>query len=181
MKVLKLKARNIVVNQNEDGTLRLTQNGKPIDNAGSVIVSLGGIDGVLARCEEMSEEELIAPETLRKRQAQEKQARILQRKQEEEKRARAAYEEVFGGQDVVESSPRNISRLLYYINAVGYIDIPLPAMSIGYRIHFYDCEGTLVTAITLDSPVSYMGGLVCKFKTPSPRGHLEKYCVIREL
>lgn len=44
----------MVVTQNEDGTLYITENGEQIKNPGNFIYGMGGIEAVLARCKEMS-------------------------------------------------------------------------------------------------------------------------------
>lgn len=178
MKVLRLKSRNIVVNRNDDGTLTLTRNGKRIDNAGSIIVSLGGINGVLARCEDLTEDELTAIEALRKQQQREKIERIQQRSQKEEERASADYKYVFSGCGVVDSTPRNIGILLNYLNTMSCGQWTLPTMSIGYQCNQYDCDGKMVTTIKLDKSINYRGARISKFKTTSPRGHLDGYCTI---
>ena len=60
MKILKTKTRTLVVCQNADGSLLITENGIPIKNAGSFILNLGGINAVLEKCKDMTEEELLA-------------------------------------------------------------------------------------------------------------------------
>lgn len=182
MKVLKMKSRILVVNQNQDGSLLITHNNKPIDNAGSFIVSLGGIEAVLARCTECTEEEFASVELLRRLKEKEKKDRAAasaRQKQERAKVIEMAYKEAFGGQDAAETTISNIRLLLRYLNTMNWGMWQLPKMTVGYKCCQYDCDGKVATTITLDRPIDYEGEMVTKFKTPSPRGHLRDYCTLR--
>ena len=50
---------SFIVEQNQDGTLRITKAStmKPLENAGLFIVSQGGINAILAKCKEVSDED----------------------------------------------------------------------------------------------------------------------------
>lgn len=58
MKILKTNSTDYRVEVNEDGTLLITnlrKNNEPIQNAGAFIVSMGGIESILNKCEDMTE------------------------------------------------------------------------------------------------------------------------------
>lgn len=165
----------MVVTQNEDGTLYITENGEQIKNPGNFIYGMGGIEAVLARCKEMTEEELIAEN---KRKLDEKAARIAEAERIEKERiacVEKAYLAVFDGTGTVEASPQNISILLSYLNTKNCGTWALPKMSIGYQCNQYDCDGRQATTIKLDTPIPYNGEMVSQFQTGAPRGHLNKY------
>ena len=140
----------MVVTQNEDGTLYITENGEQIKNPGNFIYGMGGIEAVLARCKEMTEKERIAG-------------------------VEKAYISVFDGNGTVEATPQNISILLSYLNTKNCGTWVLPKMSIGYQCNQYDCDGRQATTIKLDTPIPYNGEMVSQFQTGAPRGHLNKY------
>lgn len=54
---LKTKSATYDVVKNEDGTLTITSGKSPVRNAGQMIMSMGGVDALLARCKEYTEEE----------------------------------------------------------------------------------------------------------------------------
>lgn len=50
--------KSFLVEQNADGTLLITKTStmKPLENAGSFIVSQGGIEAILSKCKEVTDE-----------------------------------------------------------------------------------------------------------------------------
>lgn len=54
---LKTKSATYDVVKNEDGTLTITLGKSPVRNTGQMIMSMGGVDALLARCKEYTEEE----------------------------------------------------------------------------------------------------------------------------
>ena len=50
---------SFIVEQNQDGTLRISKAStiQPLKNAGLFIVSQGGINAILAKCKEVSDED----------------------------------------------------------------------------------------------------------------------------
>ena len=57
MKILKTGNAVYEVNLNEDGKLTILKDGKIFQDAGMLIKTLGGIESVLARCVEYTNEE----------------------------------------------------------------------------------------------------------------------------
>lgn len=79
---------------------------------------------------------------------------------------------------VIPTTVENLSLVLEYLNTKNWGSWTLPTMSIGYRAHQYDCEGTTITTITLNQPIMFCGKMERNFKSGSKRGHLEKYNAI---
>ena len=175
MKILETNTRTLVVYQNTDGSLLITENGLPIKNAGNFILNLGGIDAVLARCKDMSEDELMAERNSKlakqKAKQQEQQRRIL----EEKLLAETAYKKTFVNGEIVESTPHNIYVLLSFLNTQNWGSWELPLMSIAYKCNQYECDGKLATTIILDKPILYKGEMISRFQVGAPRGHLKQY------
>lgn len=76
---------------------------------------------------------------------------------------------------IFETNEANIRRVLLYLNSMNWGVWQLPAMTIGYSAHQYDCDGHQATTITLDEPINYQGEMVCKFKVGGGRRHLTQY------
>lgn len=76
---------------------------------------------------------------------------------------------------IFETNEANIRRVLLYLNSMNWGIWQLPAMTIGYSAHQYDCDGHQATTITLDEPINYQGERVCKFKVGGGRQHLTQY------
>lgn len=53
--------KSFLVEQNHDGTLLITKTStmKPLENAGSFIISQGGIEAILSKCKEVTDEEFL--------------------------------------------------------------------------------------------------------------------------
>ena len=175
MKILETNTRTLVVCQNIDGSLLITENGLPIKNAGNFILNLGGIDAVLARCKDITEEELQAKKKskLEKQKAkqEEQQRRIL----EKNALIEAAFKKTFVGDEAVESTPHNIYVLLSFLNTQNWGMWKLPKMSIAYKCNQYDCDGKQATTIILDKPILYNGEMLSRFQVGAPHGHLTQY------
>lgn len=172
---LRTNARTLDVVQNEDGTLSISWRGQPINNAGQFINQLGGIDAVIARCKEYTEEEwqteLERVKALREADKEAALCRSLRFVREHEE----AYKAVFESGTTVETTPHSIYVLLTYLNDHNWGEWTLPKMSIGYSCNQYDCDGKQATTIKLDEPIDYDGELVDKFQIGAPVGHLTKY------
>lgn len=179
MKILQTNTRTLIVSQNTDGTLYITKaNGKPIANPGAFIMSIGGINAVLERCKEYTEEEFKEQRKKEIEEAKAKAARV-----EERLRAKAliyekAYKDVFNGVDVVKSTRQNISILLHYLNTNNIGLWNLPKMTIGYRCNQYDCGGEHVTTIILNKPIYCNGCKEFRFKVGGSVNYLCKYSFI---
>lgn len=175
--MLKLRTNTRVMDVvvNHDGTITITCKGRPINNPGQLILQMGGIDAVLARCKEYTETEWQVEQEREKtaklaaKVAAKQRAELLVKEHEE------AYLEVYGGGDVVEATPRNIYILLSYLNDYNWGSWKLPKMSIGYRCKQYDCDGKQAATIALDKAIDYDGKPSRLFEVGAPVRHLMKY------
>ena len=170
--------RIIKVQKLENGQLLLQYpSGAPVENAGSIIVSCGGVDGFLTRCREIdgSIDEYIANKEAQKEAAKAaKQARKAAKEQEETTAAKAAYDTLidqFKGEPIPATMP-NIKVIAKYLQTVNWgMWGTLPRMSVGYVANQYDCDGQNAVTFTFDEPVNGTTKLVYG----APVGHLPKY------
>ena len=84
--------------------------------------------------------------------------------------------------DVIPATVDNIGIILRHLNSQNWGLWKLPALSIGYSAHQYDCDGKQATTITLDKPISdddYNIKRERRFKVGGKRGHLSKYQALR--
>lgn len=168
--------KSFLVEQNADGTLLVTNTStmEPLKNAGSFIVSQGGIDAILAKCKEVTDEQfaeerkqmLLCQEQAKKRS---QELALENRKRHEEE-----YNAVFNG-GIAETTVENIRILLRYLNDINWGVWQLPSMTIGYNCNQYECDGKIATTITLDTPIECRGELVSQFQYGAPSGHLRSY------
>lgn len=172
---LRTNTRDLDVVVNNDGTITITCEGKPINNPGQFILQMGGIDAVLARCKEYTEAEWQAELEREKSAKLAAKEAARQRCEQLIKEHELAYHEVFGNEDVVETTPRNIYILLSYLNDFNWGSWKLPKMSIGYRCNQYDCDGKQATTITLDKAIDYDGRPTRCFEVGAPVRHLMRY------
>lgn len=175
MKILETNTRTLVVSQNADGSLLITEKGLPIKNAGNFILNLGGIDAVLAKCKDMTEEELLAEKKSKLKKQKAKHEELQRRILAENALIEAAYKKVFTDSATVESTPHNINVLLSFLNTQNWGMWKLPKMTIGYKCNQYDCDGKQATTIILDKPIFYKGEMLSHFQVGAPRGHLTQY------
>lgn len=168
--------KSFLVEQNPDGTLLITKTStmKPLENAGSFIVSQGGIDAILSKCKEVTDEQFLEDRKqllMRNEQAKQhsQELALANRKHHEQ-----AYLSVFSG-DTVEATVENIRILLCYLNDINWGVWQLPSMTIGYTCNQYDCDGKIATTLTLDTPIEYRGEQVTQFQHGAPSGHLRHY------
>lgn len=170
---------SFIVEQNQDGTLRIFKAStmQPLKNAGLFIVSQGGINAILAKCKEVSDEDFAKD----RKQLRLRHEQAMLRSQEiaiaNHKRNEEEYHAVFNG-DTVETTVENIRTLLRYLNGINWGVWQLPSMTIGYSCHQYDCDGKTATTIKLDRPIEYRGEKVTRFQYGAPSGHLRDYCRI---
>lgn len=78
----------------------------------------------------------------------------------------------------------NIRLLALWLNEQNWGAWTLPAMTIGYSAHQYDCDGSMATTIELKTPIMFEDWTgevkpITKFKVGGKRGHLEKYTTLR--
>ena len=179
MKILKTKTRTLAVCQNADGTLLITENGMPIKNAGEFILQLGGIDTVLARCEDKTEEEILAEKNMKHEKQKMKQEKKQRKILEMNTQIEAAYKKVFDDEKPVEATPYNIFILLSFLNTQNWGTWKLPEMTIAYKCNQYDCKGVPATTIVLDTPILYNGRMASKFQVGALQYYFPKYHHLR--
>ena len=170
---------SFIVEQNQDGTLRIFKAStmQPLKNAGLFIVSQGGINAILAKCKEVSDEDFAKDRKqllLRHKQAKLRSQEIAIANH---KRYEKEYKAMFNG-DTVETTVESIRTLLRYLNGINWGAWQLPRMTIGYICNQYDCNGKLATTIKLNRPIEYRGEKVTQFQYGAPSGHLRGYCRI---
>ena len=193
MKIFRTKRVIYRIETNENGTLNIfreyfsTKNmgtwekdGRLFANAGMLINQQGGIDALLAKCEDVEDIDTMIATINEEKKAIRERANLERIRQQQEitDRAKAEYEKAFAG-DVTETNIENIGILLRYLNTKNWGLWRLPAMTIGYQCNQYDCDGRTATTIKLDTPILYDGKMVSMFVYGNPRGHLEKYTQIR--
>ena len=175
MMKLRTNSRDLDVVVNNDGTITITCNHEPINNPGQFIHQMGGINAVLSRCKEYTDAEWQAELGREESAKLAAKAAAKQRAEQLIKERERAYHEVFRGDAVVESTPRNIYILLSYLNDNSWGSWKLPKMSIGYRCNQYDCDGKQATTITLDKAIDYDGRPTRCFEVGAPIRHLMKF------
>ena len=178
------------VEQNENGTLDIyreyyslkkmdhwNKDGRRFDNAGSLIITAGGIEGLLSKCEDVDDiEGMIARLNEEKKAIREKASQMrLRQEQEHSDAAASEYHRLFDGVDVVETNAQTVYALLRYLNTQNWGTWKLPKMSIGYACNQYECGGKAATTIKLDEPIMVGGSMGKQFVYGAPRGHLMQY------
>lgn len=139
---------------------------------------MGGIERILQKCKEMTEEQYRDELAERKRKKQIEAEGAEKRAIEREQQIKAEYAAAFSG-EVTETTIENIAILLHYLNRMNWGGWKLPKMTIGYSCHQYDCDGRTATTITLDRPVNYYGRMIRKFVLGAGTGHLIHYTRIK--
>ena len=181
MKNLKTNSTDYRVEVNEDGTLLITnlrKNNEPIQNAGAFIVSMGGIESILNKCEDMTEEQY-AEQLAEYKQEKETVAKIAaERIVRQEHKIKAEYDAAFSA-EVTEATVENVTILLRYLNSINWGAWELPKMTIGYICNQYDCDGRQATTITLDKPIKYGDEMLRKFVVGGGPRHLVHYTQLR--
>ena len=181
MKILKTNSTDYRVEVNEDGTLLITnlrKSNEPIQNAGAFIVSMGGIESILNKCEDMTEEQY-AEQLAEYRQEKETVAKIAaERIVRQEHKIKAEYDAAFSA-EVTEATVENVTILLRYLNSINWGAWELPKMTIGYTCNQYDCDGRQATTITLDKPIKYGDEMLRKFVVGGGPRHLVHYTQLR--
>lgn len=178
------KKHTCIVEKQEDGTLKLTNvDGTPTENAGMLIMSVGGIDKFWNLCipDETRFQELIAQ--MKFSQSPEykkiKAARAAAAQKGKADRAATAFDELKKKcGDVIPATYANIGVVLRYLNNSNWGTWNLPKMSVGYSAQQYDCDGKTATAMILDKKIIFdeeSGEMSKKFCVGAPRGYLSKY------
>lgn len=186
MKILKTKNYYFGIELNADKSLNITAeyqhigNGKwischsmPWPDAAALIGSVGGVDKVLVRCEDIDDlAALVEGRNAANIASRERRAAAdAEKAQNKFLRISEDYEKAFVGKEVVESTLANIAILLKYLNTMNWGVWKLPAMTIGYSCNQYDCDGKSAVTIKLDEPVNGYTNL----SYGVPRGHLTAY------
>ena len=112
---LRTNTRDLDVLVNNDGTITITCEGKPINNPGQFVLQMGGINAILARCKEYTEAEWQAEQEREKAAKLATKEAARQRAEQLIKEREQAYHEVFRDEAVVETTPKNIYILLSYL------------------------------------------------------------------
>ena len=172
---LRTNTRVLDVVVGNDGTITITCEGKPISNPGQLIIQMGGVAAVIARCKEYTDADWQAELECEKAAKLAAKEAAKQRAEQLIKEREQAYHEVFRDEAVVETTPKNIYILLSYLNDISWGCWELPKMSVGYRCNQYDCDGKQATTITLDKAIDYDGKPTRCFEVGAPVGHLVKY------
>ena len=193
-KIFKTKHVIYRVEKNENGTLDIyreyfslknmdswKKDGRRFDNAGSLVITAGGIDGLLSRCVEVDDVEGMVRhlnnEKAEMRMKATDERRRLQKEQMDT--IETEYHLLFDGKDVVETNAKTIYALLRYLNMQNWGLWKLPRMKVGYQCNQYDCDGKTATTIKLDEPISVGGAIGTMYEYGAPHGHLTKYKPIR--
>lgn len=185
-RIFKSKKLSLIVikNDNEE-RLTVSDAGIPYKDAGALIKSLGGVEEFWKHCHTQEEwnkiedERKIFAEQRRIRRENEKKSRS---KMIEKYRldAKQAYDELISSNEKIEANYTNIYILLNHLQYVNWGFWELPKMSIGYSCNQYDCDGKTAVTIKLDRkiaiPYTDFSVEYCdKFVIGNPRGHLENY------
>lgn len=189
-KIFRTKRVIYRVEKNENGTLDIYReyfslknmdswqhDGRKFDNAGSLIITAGGIEGLLNQCEDVENLEAMMAELnvvksdIRRRAIAERERQAT----EHQNVADAEYHQLFDDKDVVEANAKTIYALLRYLNTRNWGLWRLPKMTIGYTCHQYDCDGRTATTIKLEQPIKVAGAIGTTFVYGAPIGHLTNY------
>lgn len=189
-KIFKTKRVIYRVERNENGKLDIyreyfslknmdswQKDGRKFDNAGSLIITAGGIEALLSQCEDVEDVDgMIARLNVEKEEIRRRADAERERQQTEYSTiAETAYHRLFDGVDVVDAKAETVYALLRYLNNQNWGLWHLPKMTIGYQCSQYDCDGKKATVIKLDQPIVVAGELGTMFQYGAPRGHLSKY------
>lgn len=195
MKIIKTTNRTYVVDQNADGSLTITYNGtNPICNAGMFINQMGGIPGVLARCEEGDYtiegiKEYFADMSRMKKESQERSRQAALEREAKWNAERVEKYEALVAQyegQAIPTTYENIGIVLRYLNTQNWGVWNLPKMTIGYSCNQYDCDGKTASTMKLDEPIDIrddeekaeegsLPEMISMFQVGAPRGHLNNY------
>lgn len=182
MKTLITNKNIYIVTVNDNGTLSIVKEyttnghtspwkkvGTPIQNAGSFILSQGGVSAVLTRCVDVKNlaQWVELDNASRETQRAIGQARATAIAAEHKKE----YNEIFGSGETVKATLHNIRVLLRHLNEVNWGVWSLPKMEISYACNQYDCNGQTATAIILNEPIEG----ATHFVYGAPHGYLTKY------
>lgn len=155
MKILKTNTTVYEVIQNEDGTLTILWQNHPLHRAGQLINSIGGVDAVLARCKDYTEEEWKAEKEAEKAARKAKAEAKAKREEALTAKYKVDFDAIFGSGEIVEANYKNVCALLRYFQCVRRCFWPrLPKMTIGYSCTQYDCGTSTATAIKLDRAIT---------------------------
>ena len=189
-KIFKTKRVIYRVEKNENGTLDIyreyfslknmdnwQKDGRKFDNAGSLIITAGGIEGLLSQCEDVEDMDGMMTR-LNAEKAEIRRKASTERVRQQltvDTMAASEYFSLFADRGVVETNAKSVYVLLRYLNTKNWGTWRLPEMSVGYQCNQYDCDGKTATTIKLDQPIKVAGEMGTMFVYGAPRGHLEKY------
>lgn len=189
-KIFKTRRAIYRVEKNENGTLDIyreyyslknmdhwEKDGRKFDNTGSLIITAGGIDGLLSQCEDVEDIDAMIADLNEVKAEIRRKASIERTRQHLALETMVAdeYFSLFSDKDIVETNAKSVYVLLRYLNTKNWGTWSLPEMTIGYQCNQYDCDGKTATTIKLDQPIKVAGEMGTQFVYGAPRGHLEKY------
>ena len=178
------KLQLIVIKNDNEERLSVSEAGIPYQNAGALIKSFGGVEEFWKHCRTLEEWDKIDNEY--KIYSEQRKIRIDNEKkmrQERLEKERQEITETYGkmvSAGPVEATYENIYVLLRYLNKKNWGSWDLPKMTIGYSCHQYDCDGKTATTIQLSKHIEIPysdreHGFSDHFVIGNPRGHLEMY------
>lgn len=186
--ILKTTKRYYAVRKNDDGTLIIsnTTDGDPVFDSDNLIKSIGGIDAVLAKCQNSDipvEKVREEADERRKQSIRIQQIREMERAEISRQEAVADYEHLLQQcGEIIPVTYDNLRIVMRYLRTQNWGTWELPPMSIPYAAHQYDCDGKTAVTMTLDTPFTDAEHLIeneTRFVFGNPHGHLNKYRKIR--
>jgi len=157
-KLLITKRRVLNVEEKENGLLITDEDGKEIQNPGAFILSYGGKDKLLARCEKT---ELTAKKFL---ETCNKIVKDASDDMSDMTLAKEAFEKLTSENDTIETNVENLKVILDYFKFMSWGAWPKVKMSIPCKFLQFNCEGQIITAVKIEHKINCDGQMIDKFK-----------------
>lgn len=138
---------------------------------------MGGIEKVMGKAEKTSFSSLEEAMRDRNRILREKAEKMAKSIEEEYRLAKEKYDELVQRYEIIPTTIDNIRTVLKYLSTKHWGIWELPKMNAVYTAAQYDCDGYIVSTLSLVNPIEdENGNLVKDFKCGfCPKGHLQKY------
>ena len=138
---------------------------------------MGGIEKVMEKAEKTAFSSLEEAMRDRNKILREKAEKMAKSIQEKNRLAKEKYDELVQRYEIIPTTIDNIRTVLMYLNTKNWGSWELPKMNGVYTAAQYDCDGHIVTTLSLVNPIEdENGNLVKNFKYGvCPKGHLQKY------
>jgi len=156
------------------GKWNLINESNPWQGTDSLVGSYGGSAKILASCREQTLDDIKAYIERRKDEGKRQMESEAEKAEARRIEIEDEYRRVFSNEPTVTNAD-SVYVLLRYLNSKNWGSWVLPAMTIGYSCHQYDCDGRMATTIKLDEPIRVAGEEGTMFQYGAPRGHLAKY------